>query len=124
MPKEKSDNGVLWFLGFMVVLVILAHYVSQNSGTGAGTSTGGEKTVRATCWCAESFEDAGQVWLAVGRGDTPAVYGLLARGKAYEVAEGTRVLDTGVSDYGITGTIVKSGFHAGRKCYIAANALR
>ena len=126
---KRAACGSGWgitFLTFAIVgvLVIIASLPGGGDVTSTSTSTAGEKIVRATCWCAEGFEDAAEVWLAVGRGDTRAVAGLLARGKAYQVDAGTTVLDTGVSDAGIAGAIVKSGLHAGRRCYIAASALQ
>jgi hypothetical protein len=84
----------------------------------------GQKTVRAAYWCGVSFDDAGMVGVAVSRGDTAALAGLLARGNAFQVEAGTRVISGGEIDMGISLVHIDSGFQAGRKCYISTNALR
>ena len=75
----------------------------------------GQKTVRGTYWCGVSFDDAGMVGVAVSRGDTAALAGLLARGNAYQVEAGTRVISGGEIEMGISLVHIDSGFQAGRK---------
>lgn len=83
----------------------------------------GSMTVRATYWCGQSFNDAGEVQLAVARGDSQALAGLLSRGNAFQVEGGTRVISGGEIEMGISLVHVESGFQAGRKCYISTRAL-
>jgi hypothetical protein len=134
MPEENKVSDKGWFLALGVVF--LAIFISFTSKTCGNTRTaptvvvapaspsGGERAVRATYWCGESFEDAGQIGLAVANGDTPAIAGMLTRGKAFQVEGGTRVLSGGEIDMGISLVHITSGFQSGRKCYITTNALR
>ena len=71
-----------------------------------------------------TLDDAMNVGIAVRNSDTPALAGLLARGKAFEVAEGTQVHSGGEIDYGICLVNIESGSQIGRRCYIPTNALR
>jgi len=80
-------------------------------------------SLRGTYWCGESFDDAGEIGTAVSRGDTAALAGLLARGSAFQVEGGTRVISGGEIDMGISLVHIASGFQSGRKCYISTRAL-
>jgi hypothetical protein len=91
---------------------------------GEKKKTSGLMTVRGTYWCGRSFDDAGMIGVAVSRGDTAALAGLIARGNAFQVEGGTRVISGGEVEMGISLVHVESGFQAGQKCYIATNALR
>jgi hypothetical protein len=79
-------------------------------------------TVRGTFWCANNFDDAGEIGIAVTRGDTAAVQGMLTRGRAFQVEKGTLVTG-GEVGMGISLAHVESGFQTGQKCYISTNAL-
>lgn len=59
----------------------------------------------------------------MSRGDRAAIAGMLARGKAFQVERGVRVVTGGEIDMGISLAHIESGFQAGRKCYISTNAL-
>jgi hypothetical protein len=48
---------------------------------------------------------------------------MIARGSAFQVEGGTRVVSGGEVDMGISLMHVDSGYHAGEKCYISTNAL-
>ena len=85
--------------------------------------TSGAMTLRGTYWCGETFDDAARIGIAVNRSDTAALAGLLARGNAFQVEKGTRVVSGGIVDMGISLVIINSGFQSGRKCYISTNAL-
>jgi hypothetical protein len=89
---------------------------------GSKKSADGVMTLRATYWCGVTFDDAGMIGVAVYHKDTMALAGLLGRGKAFQVEQGTRIV-TGGSDMGISLGFIQSGFQAGRKCYISTNAL-
>jgi hypothetical protein len=87
------------------------------------SSTRGTRSLRGTYWCGESFDDAALIGIAVSRGDTAAIAGLLERGKAFQVEGGTRVTSGGEIDMGISLVHIESGYQVGRKCYISTNAL-
>ena len=71
-----------------------------------------------------SLDDAGQVGIAVHDGDTAALAGLLARGRAFQVESGTRVVAAGGDSMGISSPHIESGVQAGRDCYISTRALQ
>ena len=95
---------------------------SEQATSKSGERKSAERRVRGIFWCADNFDDAGEIGIAVTRGDTAAVAGMLARGKAFQVEEGT-LMTGGEVDRGISLVHVDSGFHAGQKCYRSTNAL-
>ena len=52
-----------------------------------------------------------------------ALAGLLARDRAFQVEEGTRVDAIVDADMGIVASRISSGFHVGEACYISRRAL-
>jgi hypothetical protein len=136
-PPAQKQGGVWKIVLFMaiafVMLLIFGHTSDQQQGSSTPSSVSrisaialtpedGSKTLRGTCWCGERFDDAMEIGMAVNRGDTAAVFGLLTRGKAFQVEGGTKVFSAG-EDMGISTVLVKSGLQTGRKCYISTNAL-
>jgi hypothetical protein len=126
-PKTSVAAWVVLciFVLFVITLVIgfLAEQPHTTSTPSPSSSTSGVRTLRGRYWCAESLDDAGQIGIAVTRGDTAAIAGMLARGKAFEVEKGTRVMSGGEIDMGISLTHVLSGYQVGRECYIPTRAL-
>jgi hypothetical protein len=135
-PEERYSAGTIVFgiVGFYVIIILVnmgEHLLetrqasselppdSINEGSQSGT-----KTVRGRYWCTESFDDAGQIGAAVTRGDSAAIAGMLARGKAFQVESGTRVVTGSETGMGISLVHIESGFQAGRKCYISTNTLK
>jgi hypothetical protein len=128
-PPKRGATGkvILGIIVFLVITVLTGcsseeHHTTSNSSPSSSKS--GVRTVRGTYWCAENFDDAGQIGIAVTRGDTAAIAGMLARGKAFQVEEGTLVVTGGEIDMGISRVHIESGFQAGRDCYISTNALK
>jgi hypothetical protein len=114
--------GIFVLFGLLLIIGFLSPsptrtVTAQNSGAGA-------KALRGTYWCGVTFEDARRISIAVSRQDTMAVAGLLARGQAFEVEAGTRVVSGGEIDMGISLATIESGFQMGRKCYISTRALQ
>ena len=118
----------------VIILIVRGNLVEQprtfqveggtQLATSPSSSASGLRTLRATYWCAESFDDAGQIAIAVSRSDTAAIAGMLARGNAFQVERGTQVVTGGETDMGLSLVHIESGFQAGRKCYLPTNALR
>jgi hypothetical protein len=127
-PRAKGFAvAVLAIFALFVFLVIVFGSGSSGSQQSPGVtsvSASGIKTLRTTYWCGESFDDAGRIGIAVARGDTAALAGLLARGKAFQVAEGTSFVTGGEIDMGISLVRIESGYHAGRKCYVPTRVLQ
>ena len=95
---------------------------SEQATSKSGERKSAERRVRGTFWCANNFDDAGEIGIAVTRGDTAAVQGMLTRGRAFQVEKGTLVTG-GEVGMGISLAHVESGFQTGQKCYISTNAL-
>jgi hypothetical protein len=125
-------NGLKWWLvpiAVCAILVALFIAVTPPDSTSATSSTQtatmhGPKSLRAPFWCGNTFDDAGQIGIAVSRKDVAAIAGLMAREHAFEIDEGTRVVSGGEIGYGISRVHVESGFQAGRECYLPTNALQ
>jgi hypothetical protein len=129
-PAPKRSVAPVVILGVLALLVIIRIVGSAEKTEGPtstpspSSSTSGERTVRGTYWCGVSFDDAGQIGIAVHDGDTAAIAGMLSRGKAFQVEGGTRVVAGGGNDKGISLVHIESGFQAGRDCYISTRALQ
>ena len=130
-PKRETLSlaTILGFCGLGVLVLGLVAIINAASGTSSpspakAAEESRDKTIRATFWCGVDFDDAGHIATAVSRGDTAAIAGLLARGRAFQVEEGTRVHDAGWPDMGISTVYIESGSQVGRNCYISTNALR
>jgi hypothetical protein len=65
----------------IIVLFVVASVVSSP----VSTPDRGQKGLRVTYWCANTFEDAAQ--LASSHGDVAAIEGMVSREKAFLVAE-------------------------------------
>lgn len=87
-------------------------------------SAPGARRIAETYWCGVEMDDAVEVGMAVKRGDTAAIAGLISRGKAYQVEAGTEVSQGIEIDFGISAVVVDSGYHVGRRCYIPTRAIR
>ena len=133
MSQQSRRPYIIVTLGSLAVLVLVVVLIALSSldksdtsqpSTVRSSSESGPKTLRATYWCGESFDDAGQIGLSVSRGDTTAIAGMIARGVAFQVEKDTEVTGGAKSDMGISLVHIDSGFQAGRKCYIATNALK
>jgi hypothetical protein len=74
--------------------------------------------------CGRSLDDAMLMWQAVKRKDIEGVRGLIARGKAFEVQDGTEVRVMGGGDFGISPAIVETGAHVGDTCWAPDNDLK
>ena len=69
------------------------------------------------CFCAKGQSDAALLYAAVDRQDRATVYGLIERGKAFQLAKGTRVHTVGSSG-GLTMIGLESGRFAGESCWL------
>jgi hypothetical protein len=121
------------FGGCGILLVVIAAISAVDPFTHSGTSgpsqvptqsssSNGERTVRGAYWCADSYEGAMWIAVAVRDNDAQALRGLIVRGKAFEVEKGTRMIGAGSTGGVFTG-VIESGAHIGRKCYFSTNAL-
>jgi hypothetical protein len=72
---------------------------------------------RLACYCATDYNSIGPVLRAYKDSDVVALAGLIDRGKAIELAKGTRVYVVGRED-GVATVLVESGYHSGQKCYV------
>ena len=93
---------------------------TEQSAPAASTarSSAGETTIRLTCYCALSYDDVFPVLEAYAHNDAEALYGLLSRGKAIELKEGTRVYAGSPDRGGAVRVSIESGFHSGESCYV------
>src|SRR5512143_3564436 len=69
------------------------------------------------CFCAKGQSDAALLYTAVEREDRATVYGLIERGKAFQLAKGTQVHTVG-SLNGFTMIGLESGRYAGERCWL------
>jgi hypothetical protein len=125
-PKKGIAGKVI--LGLFILFVII-RFISSFSGSSSSSRSSspssplsGEKTVRATYWCADSYDGAMWIAVAVRDNDAQALRGLIVRGKAFEVEKGTRMVGAGSTGGVFTG-VIQSGAHIGRECYFSTNAL-
>jgi len=102
---------IVWiWVGSAVIAVIIGLANRSTSGTAA------QETIKVTCYCATDYDDAGDILRAYHDQDTPALAGLLMRGKAIELASGTKVHVVNRED--VEAILIESGFHSGERCYI------
>ena len=116
-PAKTSAGAkvvLVLILAFMAMLV-LGSCLSDHPGAGSASATA---TARITCYGATSLDDVAPVLEAYVHSDVAALAGLLARGKAIELEQGTRVTVVGARDAGVTPVLIDSGFHAGQRCYV------
>lgn len=134
-PAAAEQMGTPSIIGIAVLTIVgvifLMWIVGALSGTASATrsaassdaSTGGVKTVRITCWCADSLDDAGSIMIAASKGGVRTISDLIESGKAFQVDEGTRI-DAKEMEFGISYGRVESGPYAGRECFIASRVLQ
>ena len=72
---------------------------------------------KLTCYCATDYGSVSSVLSAYKDSDVAALAGLISRGKAMKLDQGTKVYIAG-RDQGVHTVLIESGFHSGEKCYI------
>ena len=74
-PKRETLSlaTIIGFCGLGVLVLGLVAIINAAIGTSpspARAAATGDRTIRATYWCGVDFDDAGQIGVAVSRGDT------------------------------------------------------
>ena len=85
-----------------------AHFVEQQAST---------DFTLAPCLCATSLEDAGSVLAAYSMSDSTTLTDLVARGKAFSLAEGVRLHILSRRDR-VARVRIESGAHWGKQCWL------
>ncbi len=125
-PAKSTSGGRVLFgcsalLLVIVVVVVLAISFSRgrdgNRFESKGPVDGSDGVITTTAPCAYELVDAAEIYSAVRRDDTSAVYGLILRGKAATVDSGTRVVNVVTVD-GYTRVRITSGRHTGERCFV------
>jgi hypothetical protein len=133
-PEQPSKPGsmlgaiVFFFICVVVVLVALAAGgdLSRRMGdskTDAPVAESSKRTVSLTTACSKSIGDAASLVAAYSARDLDAVDGLVLRGKAIVLKEGTTV-DVLNRDGSIVGVYIDTGSNIGESCWLPESFLR
>jgi hypothetical protein len=131
-PLPAGPHYARWALAIFVVslgLMFAAIHLSTVSDTpsssadqwtppvgSSATATPDTKT-RIPCLCAIDYASVAPVLQAYRNSDTAAMYGLTSRGKAIQLAEGTKVFVAG-RESGVATVLIESGVHSGQTCHL------
>jgi hypothetical protein len=111
--RREALNIFLIVVGGLALLMFITagqapHFVEQQASI---------DFTLAPCLCATSLEDAGSVLAAYSMSDSRTLNDLVARGKAFSLAEGVRLHILSRRDR-VARVRIESGAHEGKHCWL------
>jgi hypothetical protein len=111
--RREAMNVFLIVVGGLALLMFItagqaSHFVEQPASI---------DFTLAPCLCAASLEDAGSVLAAYSMSDSTTLTDLVARGKAFSLAEGVRLRLLSREDR-VAHVRIESGAHGGKHCWL------
>ena len=122
MRKQLTIKHIIFLTAVFLAIGVFFSMKNRGDGEAPRQAESKERVIRQACFCAPSQGDVGTLYRAIAAADTEAVAGLLARGKALRLAEGTRVRMAGVMS-GEAYVRILSGYQAGETCWIPEGLL-
>lgn len=120
---KKAAAVVAILMAIALFIVIFGERPSADSNQKVRPSSAASTSTASDCICAASLDDVVNVLEAYRSRDSEALMGLVGRGKARLLKEGTRLYVAGNYEHQLS-VLIESGAESGERCWIDSSFVR